>query len=43
MYQAAHEQAVRVKTFFRTKGKAFWRKRWDAARRLSRRWRQSNE
>ncbi len=45
IYQAAHQQAMRlkarVKAFFRTKGRAFWRKRWDAARRLSRRWKQS--
>ncbi|HEX4949050.1 MAG TPA: hypothetical protein VFZ34_20400 [Blastocatellia bacterium] len=41
IYQAAHERAVRVKAFFRTKGKAFWRKRWDAARRLSRKWKHS--
>lgn len=47
IYQAVHQQAVRlkarVKTFFQTKGKAFWRKRWEAARRLSRRWKQSSE
>jgi hypothetical protein len=46
LYQATHEQAVRLKarvrSFFQTKGRAFWRKRWDAARRLSRR-RQSSE
>ena len=47
LYQAAHEHVaqwkVRVKQFFQSRGKAFWRKRWDAARRLSRRWRQSEE
>lgn len=43
IYQAAHQQAVRVKAFFRTKGKAFWRKRWEAARRLSRKWKASSE
>jgi hypothetical protein len=45
IYQAAHQQALRlkarIKNFFRTRGKAFWRKRWEAARRLSRRWKQS--
>jgi hypothetical protein len=43
IYQAAHQQAVRLKAFFRTEGKAFWRKRWDAARRLSWRWKRSSE
>ena len=45
IYQVVHQQSVllkaRVKSFFQTKGRAFWRKRWDAARRLSRKWRQS--
>jgi hypothetical protein len=45
LYQAAYQQAVRLKarvrTFFQPRGKAFWRKRWDAARRLSRKWKQS--
>jgi hypothetical protein len=45
IYQAAHQQALwlksRIRDFFRTRGKAFWRKRWEAARRLSRRWKQS--
>ncbi len=45
IYQAVHEKSVRlkarVKSFRQSRGKAFWRKRWDAARRLSRRWKQS--
>ncbi len=45
IYQAVHQRAVRlkarVKGFLQSRGKAFWRKRWDAARRLSRRWKQS--
>ncbi|MBS1811173.1 MAG: hypothetical protein JST84_23620 [Acidobacteria bacterium] len=47
IYQAVHVQSVRlkarVKAFLRGKGKAFWRKRWDAARRLTRRWKQPEE
>lgn len=46
-YQAIHLQSVRLKTrvkeFLRQRGRAFWRKRWEAARRLMRRWRQSQE
>lgn len=45
IYQTAHVQYLHIKTsvkaFFKSKGKAFWRRRWDAARRLSRRWKQS--
>ena len=40
MYQAIHLQSVRlkarVKDFMQRRGRAFWRKRWDAARRLTR-------
>jgi hypothetical protein len=47
LYHIAHEQYLhlkaRVKDLLRSKGKAFWRKRWDAARRLTRSWKQSNE
>lgn len=46
-YQAAHVQMLhikaRVKDLLRNKGRAFWRKRWEAARRLIRRWRRSPE
>lgn len=45
IYQAVHTQygqlKARVKNIFQGKGKAFWRKRWEAARRLSRKWKQS--
>ena len=41
IYQSAHAIKVRVKSLLQGKGKAFWRRRWDAARRLSRKWRQS--
>ncbi len=41
IYHAGHRLKVRVKDFLRGKGKAFWRRRWEAARRLSRKWRQS--
>lgn len=47
IYQAAHEQYLslktRVKYFFRSKGKAFWRRRWEAARRLSRKFKTSKQ
>jgi hypothetical protein len=43
-YQAAHVQMLhiktRVKAFLKSRGKAFWRRRWEAARRLSRKWKQ---
>ena len=45
IYQTVHAQfvqiKVRVKKLLRGKGKAFWQRRWEAARRLSRKWRQS--
>lgn len=47
IYQTAHEQYLRlkarVKDLLRRQGKAFWRKRWDAARRLTRRSKQPEE
>lgn len=46
-YQTAHTQYLQIKTrvkaFLKNRGKAFWRRRWEAARRLSRRWKQSQE
>ena len=37
IYQSAHELKVKMKKFVQGKGKAFWRKRWEAARRFVRR------
>ena len=37
MYQSAHELKMKVKKFVQGRGKAFWRKRWEAARRFARR------
>ena len=37
IYQSAHELKVKVKKFVKGSGKAFWRKRWEAARRFARR------
>lgn len=42
IYQAGHRLKARVKSFLQGRGKAFWRKRWDAARRLSRKWKHSD-
>lgn len=37
IYQSAHELKVKLKKFVLGRGKAFWRKRWEAARRYARR------
>jgi hypothetical protein len=39
LYQVVHQQKLRVKTWLRTRGRSFLRQRWEAAVRLSRRWR----
>lgn len=39
IYQIVHQQKLRVKTWLRTQGRSFLRQRWEAAIRLSRRWR----
>jgi transposase len=36
IYQSAHELKVKVKKFVQGRGKAFWRRRWEAARRFAR-------
>jgi hypothetical protein len=37
VYQSAHELKVKLKKFVQGRGKAFWKKRWEAARRFARR------
>ncbi|MBI1764333.1 MAG: hypothetical protein HYR56_23145 [Acidobacteria bacterium] len=39
VYQVVHQQKLRLKTWLRTRGRSFLRQRWEAAVRLSRRWR----
>ncbi len=39
IYQAVHQQKLRLQTWLRTRGRSFLRQRWAAAVRLSRRWR----
>ncbi len=39
VYQLVHQQKLRLKTWLRTRGRSFLRQRWEAAVRLSRRWR----
>jgi hypothetical protein len=39
IYQVVHQQKLRVKTWLRTRGRSLLRQRWEAAVRLSRRWR----
>ncbi len=42
-YQLIHQQKLRLKTWLRTRGRSFLRQRWEAARRLSRRWRKQEQ
>ena len=37
VYQSAHEMKVKLKELVQGRGKAFWKKRWEAARRFARR------
>ncbi len=37
VYQSAHEMKMKLKKLVQGRGKAFWRKRWEAARRFARR------
>lgn len=39
IYQVVHQQKLRIKNWLRTRGRSFLRQRWEAAVRLSRRWR----
>jgi hypothetical protein len=45
VYQVVHAQKLRlkaaVKEWLKKRGRSFWRQRWEAAMRLSRRWRQT--
>ena len=43
IYQSAHELKVRMKKLMQGRGKAFWRRRWEAARRFSRKLKSSSE
>ncbi len=37
VYQSAHEMKMKLKKLVQGRGKAFWKKRWEAARRFARR------
>jgi hypothetical protein len=38
IYQLIHQQKLRLKEWLRTRGRSFLRQRWEAARRLTRKW-----